>query len=1163
MKNTSLLGLLTSVAISPTAFAATLLSEDFDSLAPSLEPFVSPTETNGDGTDWTSQLPADWTHSYGPSHQLGGPTEFDGWRGLDPVSWNATAEQGRDNFTLGSGVIMVADTDEYDDINGSAFEGTLTSPAIDLSTVDLAGTLFLQFDSSWNAEPQVGKVLVTYQGDGANFPVEYTVIDWDGDTKATALNETVFVALNNPEGATSAQLSFYHQGDNNWWWAIDNIEVFNSDVVITAQPKGQTVYEGSDVTFSGLATDGLSPSYQWYRGEGSSKTIITGANEPELQLDNVSAADAGYYSVEVSAGSTTVSSEEIELVVLPVEPATIYFNENFDSIELGYPVQEGAVTGAGPFVDQVWSSSPPAGWVVDRSGVNGIGDSEVGVEEWEGWNFADPDWWSSTAGNQSRSDFTRSSCALAVVDPDEWDDLGSASQSEASKASLPEEPPLLASVVNYDTTLTSPAIDISSASPDSLKLRFSSSWRPEDSQMVILWVSFDGGEKQKLLHWNSYEGDVLDGGDGIYKDDATNESVLIDIPNPSGASSMELIWEMPQADNDWWWAIDNILVFTGSEPADVLIAPNSQTVLAGGGDVTFTTQADGIGSFTYLWTGPGGAPVGSDNLDDPTNTITIYDPGLDDVGNYAVTISNSAGSIELCSRLSILPAIFTRQPEDKTGEDAIVEGLDAFIDVTVESYDPEMSYQWYSVDENETKTPISGASSEDEEISFSTPAQQNPETGVYETMITLSYIEADLTTVPGRYCLEVTNQYGTVTSRTAELVVVPINFTTQPNPAIAYEGDSVQLASQADAAYPITYQWYKGLDDDKVAIDGATSANLTLNPVAGTDNGYYSVEARSDDGEGGIGILFSNTVRLTVYVDPAPFELFSEDFNSLPLGSSIDEENAADAVWTQTPPAGWTADNTGVPGFGEDIDGVTEWAGWAFTDSLWWSTQVDTQGREEFSKGTGTVMVADPDEWDDNERPSGTYNTFITTPSIPLQGAEENSVVLSFDSSWRYEGAQKAQTEISFDGGESWEPLLIFSSATNSADFKDHATNDTISLPVFNPSEASSMMVRFSLVDAGNNWWWAVDNLSVTGDVAGGLLTVTDTVFTPGGITLTWTSDSSVSYQITWSDDLLEWNAVTGLESISGENGTTTRNVDLSTLPGGIPSKVYLRVERL
>ena len=102
----------------------------FDSLK--LGPFESKTEKDGDGTDWTATLPDGWVMNKGNTHGTtnGGNDvpEFDGWTFVDPVSWNATAGQDRSKFTLGEGVIVVADSDEYDDNDDAKFEASLSYP---------------------------------------------------------------------------------------------------------------------------------------------------------------------------------------------------------------------------------------------------------------------------------------------------------------------------------------------------------------------------------------------------------------------------------------------------------------------------------------------------------------------------------------------------------------------------------------------------------------------------------------------------------------------------------------------------------------------------------------------------------------------------------------------------------------------------------------------------------------------------------------------------------------------------------------------------------------------------------------------------------------------------------------------------------------------------
>jgi hypothetical protein len=215
--------------------------------------------------------------------------------------------------------------------------------------------------------------------------------------------------------------------------------------------------------------------------------------------------------------------------------------------------------------------------------------------------------------------------------------------------------------------------------------------------------------------------------------------------------------------------------------------------------------------------------------------------------------------------------------------------------------------------------------------------------------------------------------------------------------------------------------------------------------------------------------------------------VFSEDFEGLPLGPNVDEATAGTTVWTKTAPAGWTIDDSGIPGVGTAMDGVTEWAGWSFANKDWWVQTAGDQNRSQFLKGSGTVAVADPDEWDDQAHPdsaaSGWYKTYLSTPPISLAGAVANTAQLTFDSSWRPEFDdnyhQSARVTVSYDGGPAQEVLLWLSDSA-SGNFKPDATNETVTVDLGNPVGASSMVLTFGLFDAGNDWWWSVDNIAVT-----------------------------------------------------------------------------------
>ncbi len=195
--------------------------------------------------------------------------------------------------------------------------------------------------------------------------------------------------------------------------------------------------------------------------------------------------------------------------------------------------------------------------------------------------------------------------------------------------------------------------------------------------------------------------------------------------------------------------------------------------------------------------------------------------------------------------------------------------------------------------------------------------------------------------------------------------------------------------------------------------------------------------------------------------------LFSENFDSLPLEPAIWESHGDGVDFTHNPPTGWSIDNSSLPD-----GGVPEWSGWSFSDWQFW---VDTHGQERgnFTNGNGVIAVADPDEWDDESHDPGTYNTFLSTPTISLDGISEDTVYLTFDSSWRGYANQTATLMVAYNDGAKIE---IFRWEDD-----DDRYNETLTYALHNPAGATNMVLEFGLIDAGNDWWWAIDNLEVTG----------------------------------------------------------------------------------
>lgn len=244
-------------------------------------------------------------------------------------------------------------------------------------------------------------------------------------------------------------------------------------------------------------------------------------------------------------------------------------------------------------------------------------------------------------------------------------------------------------------------------------------------------------------------------------------------------------------------------------------------------------------------------------------------------------------------------------------------------------------------------------------------------------------------------------------------------------------------------------------------------------------------------------IVLVITLSLTTHIIwSADVVLFEEDFEDVELKDSVAEAVKGTNVWSDTGPDGWEIINENP----EDL-GMPEWRTWAIVKLEWWVQTAEDQQRSQFigednGKGMGNGVVSDPDEWDDwteNGDPDSisSWNGHINTPPINIQGAGPNSLVLSLASSWRPYADQTAVITASFDGNEE-ERILLFASSgeqtlvtiptlnKNEEVLNDlEQVNETLEIPINNPDGADELVISFGLLTAGNDWWWAFDNVKL------------------------------------------------------------------------------------
>ena len=305
--------------------------------------------------------------------------------------------------------------------------------------------------------------------------------------------------------------------------------------------------------------------------------------------------------------------------------------------------------------------------------------------------------------------------------------------------------------------------------------------------------------------------------------------------------------------------ISNDVALTLDSVPLITTQPASQTVCEGT-SVSFTVVATGT-NLTYQWRRGLINLVNSSMISGATTaTLTINPSAFSDAGtNYNVVVAGScpttAISNDVILNLDSIPLI-TTQPASQT----VCEGTS--VSFTVVATGTNITYQWY-----QGLIPISNSAT----ISGATTA-------------TLTINPSAFSDAGTNYNLVVSGSCpSAVVSSNAVLSIdsVPI-ITTQPSSQIVCEGAGVSFTVVATGTN-LTYQWYRGSIPiaNSASISGATSATMTINPIALSDAGSnYSVIVS------GTCQLADSSNNFTLTIEPNPLAVVSSA-SSFCIGSDI------------------------------------------------------------------------------------------------------------------------------------------------------------------------------------------------------------------------------------------------------------------------------------
>jgi uncharacterized repeat protein (TIGR03803 family) len=350
-------------------------------------------------------------------------------------------------------------------------------------------------------------------------------------------------------------------------------------------------------------------------------------------------------------------------------------------------------------------------------------------------------------------------------------------------------------------------------------------------------------------------------------------------------------------------------VITG-QPANLLVLP--------GTNVAFGLSLTGTAPLRYQWRFNG------TNLLNATNAFyPIPSVGTNNAGNYAVVITNAAGSATSSNAaLTVVlspksqtnyassTATFTAtafSPElliyqwQKNGTNLVEGGglsgttnstltITSVSDADAASYSAVVSDAYASVTTSnavltvndlpfivlqpQSQTVLAGSSVTFNVTAYGAPplvfqwyfngtALGAPATGTTFSSCTLTHVG---TNQAGSYGVQVVNGYGTVMSSNAMLAVVtlPPAITTQPASRTNNAGTTAAFSVVASSLSPLSYQWQEDGTNlvNAGRISGATNGTLTITSVSDSDVAVYSVIVTNLAGS-----TMSSNATLTV-IDP-------------------------------------------------------------------------------------------------------------------------------------------------------------------------------------------------------------------------------------------------------------------------------------------------------
>lgn len=542
-----------------------------------------------------------------------------------------------------------------------------------------------------------------------------------------------------------------------------------------------------------------------------------------------------------------------------------------------------------------------------------------------------------------------------------------------------------------------------------------------------------------------------------------------------------------------------------------------QSVVAGT-PVTFNVSANesamasSYSLMSYQW-----YENGTNLLSGQTNaTLALGSPALTDSGStYQCVVSNQFGTVTSTPPANLTVTSVPQAPVVSNGGQNITNLLGDNVNITVNATGTTpLSYQWYVGD------PAAGGTQLSDTNEYSGTATA-----------TLSISDAQIGVDDTNYYCVVTNVAGSTSNLIATLKLV------YSAPVFSSSPASVTVLSNTAATFSCTifgsapqFQWFTS---NKVAIVGANTASLTINPAT-TNQGYYVVVTNLG------GAVTSSVATVTVVIPPPHSyvnytnagQIYAQNFDSLPVVTNTTINTANPVLITQTGSASgvtYSVDNPfdfaypviasgGVGGLGL-TNTMKGWYGWGSVASKLGAHQGDqsTGGIIDYGTLSTNFVTGETNRALGLQSTSTTGNTAMGVKLINNGTNNLSYVTLSFTGElWRN---QPGVNTLEFgyyvdpDTNNAFVPtnalanlipglFVSFAPSVSLTTVDGSQTNNQISLAVTNlnlgswPTNTALWLVWQQTNSAGSSQGLAIDNLSFS---AASVLPAT--VITPLNIT--------------------------------------------------------------